>query len=258
MATPLEILNKIRTLTDIKKMIYIPSLNKEFHFSPLTLKMFRDIIKDKNEIVNVLNTIAPELPIHLLTNIDITFIFLNLRIENNSKVVKFTKKCENEECGITYTFDMNIRNPPDFSNISYTKEIDNIKMDIFLKIPTIEEETQYELFTESIYNNKSIDGLSEEQIEQLKDDMEKEVEYLTYLLNINKLVINGEELKDYNMWTFAEKKEFFDNIDHKFIDENEINSFNNTYFKFITYDITCPNCEQRNISIADITDFITE
>jgi len=254
--------------------VYIPSLKREVSFNPFTIGKIKTISKllisgddDDDLFIVLVSTILDlcrdqnALNLNELTEMDLTYILMILKIQNGLKDDVFKIECSEKDCD--YTFNYNV----DFGTIvdKFKKVIDNTTkdfkkgaMDISVEfgMPSLELIIKYKGFIEM--TKKSL----KEKTEDFSDEDLLKIEYYmikySNLLFIKNITINGELVDNFDKASIKQRNDIIDKLPPNIINyiQDEIISTNKFDVpKLIDNTIKCNKCESDIHISMDYQDF---
>ncbi len=245
---------------------YLPSLNREVSFRPLTVSELKSVAKisiDEDEMYTGLTALLQilcieDLDMSSITEIDKTRALLTVKVANGIGEDEYNITCKACDVKFNYTLPIadaieNFKEEPKEREV--ITNINNIEYKLLLGMPSLELTAIYNSFTNNV--RKSIEE-NDYDDEQKSDIMIHLLKYANMLF-VKKIFINNEEIEEFtNEIKLDIRNEIIDvlpaNIIEKvnavIVDEEsyDINSK-------LSFPIICPKCKLKSTMSIQLTDF---
>ena len=177
-----------------------------------------------------------------VSELDKMAMLYQIKQHNSTEPLKVTLTCPEPLCGHDF-----IVVPTDADMIktdielSYIKklEIDGIKFEIEIGMPSVEDNMSYADFCEGRANK--LDG-DEDKISKLGIFI---ASYEMYLMCVRSINIDGQVIDDFPTSTIEDRIGFLEDLSEGLIVVSEISDFMNTKYKEYGYNTSCPSCEYK-------------
>jgi len=245
---------------------YLPGLDKEVSFRPLTVSELKSVAKisiDEEEMYTGLTALLhilciEDLDMSNITEIDKTRALLTIKVANNIGEDEYNITCKSCNTKFNYVLPItdiieNFKETPKERTVTTT--INDIEYKLILGMPSLELTSIYNNFTEDVRKSVENNNYDDEQQTNILLHLLK----YSSMLFVKKIFINDNEVEEFSSETKLDvRNEIIDVLPANIIDKvNDIIAEEESYdinLK-LSFPMMCPKCKLKSTMSIQLTDF---